>query len=100
LKWRSHMPIGQLVLVFPAAYLNSPSSMFGHTLLRLDASSDPDSVWLSQAISFGAQVGKHDNSAQYVWRGVITGYPGQFTVEPYVDKIQQYSHMENRNIWE
>ncbi|MCY1489287.1 hypothetical protein D9M68_230100 [compost metagenome] len=24
------------VLVFPAAYLNSPSSMFGHTLLRID----------------------------------------------------------------
>lgn len=100
LQWRSHMPTGQLVLVFPAAYLNSPSSMFGHTLLRLDASTNPGSVWLSQAISFGAQIGKNPNSVQYVWRGLITGYPGQFTVEPYVDKIQEYSHMENRDIWE
>jgi len=100
LAWRAQMPIGQLVLVFPAAYLNSPSSMFGHTLLRLDAEPDPDAVWLSRAINFGAQAGGADNSLFYIWRGLAGGYPGQFSVTSYVEKIRDYAFVENRDMWE
>lgn len=100
LDWREKMPAGQLVLVFPAAYLNSPSSMFGHTLLRLDPKPDPDSAWLSKAINFGARVDPDDNSVFYVWRGLAGGYPGRFSVVPYVRKIRQYAHLENRDMWE
>jgi hypothetical protein len=32
----SRMSRHSAVMIFPAAYLNSPSSMFGHTLLRID----------------------------------------------------------------
>ena len=99
-QWREQMPTGQLVLVFPAAYLNSPSSMFGHTLLRLDATPDPDSVWLSKAINFGAQAGGADNSLFYIWRGLAGGYPGQFSVGAYVEKIRDYAFVENRDMWE
>lgn len=98
--WRARMPIGQLVLVFPAAYLNSPSSMFGHTLLRLDDSRNPESVYLSRAINFGAQTGGGDNSALYIWRGLAGGYPGRFSVVSYVQKIHEYGFIENRDIWE
>ncbi|MDA3919312.1 MAG: DUF4105 domain-containing protein [Salinisphaera sp.] len=98
--WRARMPIGQLVLVFPAAYLNSPSSMFGHTLLRLDDSKNPESVYLSRAISFGAQTNGSDNSALYVWRGLAGGYPGSFSVVSYARKIHEYGFIENRDIWE
>lgn len=98
--WREQMPTGQLVLVFPAAYLNSPSSMFGHTLLRLDASAEPDSVWLSKAINFGAQAGGADNSLFYIWRGLAGGYPGQFSVTSYAEKIRDYAFVENRDMWE
>ncbi|MES1928972.1 hypothetical protein SADO_06947 [Salinisphaera dokdonensis CL-ES53] len=100
LAWREQMPIGQLVLVFPAAYLNSPSSMFGHTLLRLDATPEPDAVWLSRAINFGAQAGGADNSLFYIWRGLAGGYPGQFSVTSYVEKIRDYAFVENRDMWE
>lgn len=99
-EWREQMPIGQLVLVFPAAYLNSPSSMFGHTLLRLDATPDPESVWLSRAINFGAQTDGLDNSFFYIWRGLAGGYPGRFSVVPYADKIREYAFLENRDMWE
>lgn len=34
--WFADIKPHSTVLVFPAAYLNSPSSMFGHTLLRID----------------------------------------------------------------
>lgn len=99
-QWRDDMPIGQLVLVFPAAYLNSPSSMFGHTLLRLDERPDPDAVWLSRSINFGAQVDAEENSILYIWRGLAGGYPGQFSVVSYVDKIRDYAFIENRDMWE
>lgn len=100
LAWREQMPTGQLVLVFPASYLNSPSSMFGHTLLRLDETPDPPAVWLSKAINFGAQVNPDDNSIFYIWRGLAGGYPGRFSIVPYVTKIQEYAHLENRDMWE
>ncbi|WP_348760368.1 DUF4105 domain-containing protein [uncultured Salinisphaera sp.] len=98
--WRERMPIGQLVLVFPAAYLNSPSSMFGHTLLRLDASKTPESEYLSRAITFSAQTAGQDNSALYIWRGLAGGYPGRFSVSSYAQRIHQYGFLENRDIWE
>lgn len=98
--WRARMPIGQLVLVFPAAYLNSPSSMFGHTLLRLDESRNPESVYLSRSINFAAHTQGADNSALYVWHGLAGGYPGRFSVVSYVEKIHEYGFIENRDIWE
>ena len=35
-EWRKVIRAERVTLVFPAYHLNSPSSMFGHTLLRLD----------------------------------------------------------------
>lgn len=100
LEWRQQIPSARAVLVFPASYLNSPSSMFGHTLLRLDASTSPDDVWGSWAMTFGADINNKDNSILYVWRGLGGGYPGRFAMVSYATKIQEYSHMENRDMWE
>jgi len=98
-RWRSAVHASRAVLVFPAAYLNSPSSMFGHTLLRLDQGKD-SAVWLSWAVNFGAVSTEADNSFFYIYRGLAGGYPGRFALVPYVQKIQEYSHMENRDMWE
>ncbi len=100
LAWRAEIPSAKAVLVFPASYLNSPSSMFGHTLLRLDASDNPETVWNSWAVNFGAVTTAQDSSLLYVYRGLAGGYPGRFVIVPYVTKVQEYSHMENRDIWE
>ena len=98
-EWRDAIHANRAVLVFPAAYLNSPSSMFGHTLLRLDQGED-SAVWLSWAVNFGAVSSEADNSFFYIYRGLAGGYPGRFALVPYVQKIQEYSHMENRDMWE
>ena len=100
LEWRGAVHAKRAVLVFPASYLNSPSSMFGHTLLRLDQGDDDGAVWLSWAINFGAVTTEQDNSLFYIYRGLAGGYPGRFNLVPYVQKIQQYSNMESRDIWE
>ncbi|MFP1680186.1 DUF4105 domain-containing protein [Alloalcanivorax sp. C16-2] len=98
-EWRAAVHAKRAVLVFPASYLNSPSSMFGHTLMRLDQGDD-GAVWLSWAINFGAVTTEDDNSLFYIYRGLAGGYPGRFNLVPYVQKIQQYSNMESRDIWE
>ena len=90
------------VLIFPAAYLNSPSSMFGHTLLRIDQS-DIDqngTALLSYALNFGAFIEGSDNSILYAWKGLMGGYPGLFALLPYREKLSEYSRLENRDLWE
>lgn len=100
-EWRAFVADDQVTLVFPAYHLNSPSSMFGHTLLRLDDADDKNgSDWLSVAVNFGADVSHDDNSLFYAFKGLSGGYPGFFIVEPYFKKIQEYNQKEKRDIWE
>jgi len=100
-EWRERVHAGSATLIFPTYQLNSPSSMFGHTLLRLDpVDKDNWSDWLSYAVNFGANISNDDNSLTYVWNGLTGGYPGQFIVMPYFRKIQEYNRIEKRDIWE
>ena len=100
-KWRQLIPSHKVTLIFPAYHLNSPSSMFGHTLLRLDdAEEKHGSDWLSVAVNFGANVSSDDNSLFYAFKGLSGGYPGFFIVESYFKKIQEYNQTEKRDIWE
>lgn len=100
-QWREQMPAGKLVLIFPSYQLNSPSSMFGHTLLRVDpVDTDNHATWLSQAVNFGAVNTDQDGSAAYAFKGISGGYSGSFAVMPYFQKIKEYGHTENRDIWE
>ncbi|MGN0926419.1 Lnb N-terminal periplasmic domain-containing protein [Ectopseudomonas mendocina] len=101
-NWFADVNPHSTVLVFPAAYLNSPSSMFGHTLLRIDQP-DIDShntALLSYALNFGAFIEGNDNSILYAWRGLMGGYPGLFALVPYREKLSEYNRLENRDLWE
>lgn len=100
-EFRSLMKPKRTVLVFPSYYLNSPSSMFGHTLLRLDSGEAGEgSAYLSFAVNFGAIVSPDDGGLFYAFKGLTGGYPGQFAVDQYYKKIQEYNRGENRDIWE
>lgn len=100
--WYADIAPHGTVLVFPAAYLNSPSSMFGHTLLRIDPAGidTQGSVLLSYALNFGAYIEGSDNSILYAWKGLMGGYPGLFALLPYREKLAEYSRLENRDLWE
>lgn len=105
IKWRDNLNADKMVLVFPASYLNSPSSMYGHTLIRLDpATKEGDDKtkidWLSWAINYGAKTNNEDQSMFYAIKGLGGGYPGFFALQPYFEKIAEYNHGENRDIWE
>lgn len=100
LEWRQLVQADSVTMIFPAYHLNSPSSMFGHTLLRLDNSDETKTDWLSYAVNFGADIDNSDNSLIYAYQGLAGGYPGIFISEPYFKKIQEYNRIEHRDIWE
>jgi len=101
LIWRNAINAETVTLIFASHFVNSPSSMYGHTLLRIDPPKSVNpSQWLSYAVNFGANVREGENSLFYAWRGLTGGYPGLFAMEPYYKKIKQYSNIENRGLWE
>ena len=101
ISWRKDVQPEQVTLIFPTYHLNSPSSMFGHTLLRLDPGIDKgDSKWLSIAVNFGANTPDGENSLLYAYKGLAGGYPGLFVTDYYYKKIQEYNRIEHRDIWE
>jgi len=101
-EWFQDVAPHSAVLIFPAAYLNSPSSMFGHTLLRIDQADvqSNQTALLSYAVNFGAYIEGNDNSILYAWKGLMGGYPGLFAFVPYQEKLSEYRSLENRDLWE
>ena len=101
-NWYQEIAPHSAALIYPAAYLNSPSSMFGHTLLRIDQADfdQNSSALLSSALNFGAMMEGSDNSMLYAWKGLMGGYPGLFALLPYREKLAEYTRLENRDLWE
>ena len=86
-----------VTLVFPTAYLNSPASLFGHTLLHIRSRSG--SALLSNAVNYAAST-KETNGLIFAFKGIFGLYPGYYNVTPYSRKIQQYNDIDQRDIWE
>ncbi len=101
LEWRAQVNATRVSLIFPSAYINSPSSMFGHTLFRFDPENVEEGTdWLSWSLSFGANIDASDSSIAFAYRGIFGGYAGIYTMMHYFQKIKEYNHLENRDIWE
>ena len=89
-----------ITVVFPSAHPNSPSSMFGHTLLRFDKAGQTNQTrMLAYSDNYAANVDTK-NGAIYAIKGLTGGFIGRFSVVPYYIKLREYAQMENRDIWE
>jgi len=84
-------------VIFPTILMNSPASMFGHTLLRLDDSNGD--LLNSFAINYAAMT-DDTNAIIYAFKGLTGMYKGKFAVVPYYKKISEYNDIKNRDIWE
>ena len=99
-KWRATLNPSGLTLIFASAYLNSPSSMYGHTLLRVDAKNQNEQTrLLAYAVNFAANTAE-TNGLAFAANGLFGGYAGAFSLLPYYAKVREYSDFENRDIWE
>lgn len=100
-EWRRVLAVRSAVLVFAASYLNSPSSMYGHTFLRFDSGNpERNSPMLAWALNFGATIPPDENGFVYAYRGLFGGYPGRFAAGPYFEKLREYTRLESRDLWE
>ncbi|WP_328187384.1 Lnb N-terminal periplasmic domain-containing protein [Marinobacter sp. OP 3.4] len=101
-NWKAKLNTRAVTLVFAASYLNSPSSMFGHTFLRLDPPKEDGetNLLLANTISYAADAAEHDSEILFAYRGIFGGYPGITTVQPYYEMVRVYSDIENRDLWE
>ncbi|WGL60039.1 DUF4105 domain-containing protein [Pigmentibacter sp. JX0631] len=95
-KWLEFVNPNGAVLVFSSFYINNPSSMFGHTFLRIKNSSDP---LTDSGINFAANPDT-SNILAYTYKGLTGMFEGKFSLLPYSIKVQEYNNSESRDIWE
>ena len=91
------LEIESATMIYPAGYLNSPASMFGHLLLVLDRTGK-DRL-LSRAVNYAAVVGDSFGPL-FAFKGIFGLYDGVFAILPYYDKVEEYSAVNRRDIWE
>jgi len=97
-NWKQKLAAQQVTLLFPSMHLENPASMFGHTFIRFDR---PDhNHLLSYTLSYAASYDESDNVLVYSWKGITGGYPGKFFLQAYFETLQEYSDIEQRDIWE
>lgn len=87
-----------ITMLFTNAYMSNPSSLFGHTLFRIDTLRKGSQL-LAHGANFGADTGD-ENGVLYALKGLWGGYYGTFGIKPYYDVINLYNNIENRDIWE
>jgi hypothetical protein len=99
-RWFEEMNPDRLTLVFPAAYLNNPASMFGHTLLRIDAKGQNEQTrLLAYTINYAADT-HQQRGFEFAFKGLFGLYQGRFSIAPYYATVKVYGDIENRDIWE
>ena len=86
-----------VTLIFPTAHMNSPASMYGHTLLTIESAHG--GRLLSYAINYAA-VTTDTFGPLYIVKGLFGSYDGYFSILPYYAKLQEYSDVNDRDIWE
>lgn len=99
-KWRERLDPSSVTLVFASYYMNNPSSVFGHTLLRMNnRKSSSKHPLLDYGINYGA-IRTTNNGLVYAVLGIFGGMPGRFLNIPYYLKVQEYGNIESRDLWE
>ncbi len=99
-RWFVDFDADAVTMIFPAGFMNNPSSMFGHTFLRIDQRGQTEQTRiLAYTINYAAEL-PPDVGPEYAVKGIFGGYKGYFSTIPYYLKVQEYRDLENRDIWE
>jgi hypothetical protein len=92
-------------LIFSSFHSQNPSSVFGHTLLRLNQSGglNPSRTERSELLDYGINFAANPNTSNpilYAFLGFAGGFPGTFTSLPYYYKVREYADFDSRDLWE
>lgn len=97
--WIKTIAPHQVVLIYATDFMGNPSSMFGHTLFRIDPQKQQGLSLVSYAINYAATV-PNEQSWSYAWKGLTGQYPGEYALMPYYHKVKEYGDFESRDLWE
>lgn len=98
--WKSRLDARAVTLIFASSYMDNPSSMFGHTFLRLERSAPgEDRRLLDNTLNYAAYTGD-DGGVLFAVKGLLGLYPGTYTLMPYYMKVTEYNNIEDRDLWE
>lgn len=101
-QWFNTINPYTLTLVFASDYMGNPSSMFGHTLIRLDPPKKPNKNMdlVAYALNYAATTPPNENSAAYAFKGLTGKYGGEYSLMRYFYKTKEYGDLESRDMWE
>jgi len=87
-------------LVFASSFANSSASYFGHTFLRFHSRPGKESNGLlDYTLSYSAGVPADTSLLSLAINGVSGGFKAAMEIMPYYKKIDEYNHMEQRDLW-
>ncbi|ANF81446.1 hypothetical protein A3K93_04060 [Acinetobacter sp. NCu2D-2] len=98
-EWIGQIKPYKATLIYATDFMGNPSSMFGHTLLRLDPKNLKELNLVSYAVNYAATV-SDEQSWSYAWKGLTGQYPGEYSLMPYYRKVKEYGDFESRDLWE
>ncbi len=99
-RWKEQLGAKDIYLIFAASDLSSAASSFGHTFLRFH---NPKNTGKLELLDYGvnyAAVTGNDTGALYALKGLFGSYPGAYSMQPYHQKIREYTNLEGRDLWE
>lgn len=98
--WRARLNPDSATLIFADAYLDNPPSMYGHTLLRLNRMEHQGGErLLDYVVNYSADTATRSGII-FAAKGLFGGYPGRFSTTPFYIKVQEYTNLESRDLWE
>ncbi|MGC3819987.1 DUF4105 domain-containing protein [Acinetobacter sp. G11] len=97
--WIGQIKPYKATLIYATDFMGNPSSMFGHTLLRLDPKDQKQLNLVSYAVNYAATVTNGEGWA-FAWNGLTGQYPGEYSLMPYYRKVKEYGDLESRDLWE
>ncbi len=99
--WVQRINPGSVTLIFPNYYIDAPASMFGHTLLRINAGEPRRPALLNYAVNYAALVDPETTPLiEYGFKGIFGLFKGVFNIRPYYFSVLSYNDIELRDIWE
>jgi hypothetical protein len=99
-NWKAKLSPSGVSIIFAAYYLNNPASTYGHTFLKLKRQGyEKEKGLLDYTVNYAA-VTDTQNGVMFAIKGLLGGYRGRFSTEPYYIKIQQYNNIDFRDLWE
>lgn len=97
--WIGQIKPYKATLIYATDFMGNPSSMFGHTLLRLDPKNQKQLNLVSYAVNYAATV-TNGEGWSFAWNGLTGQYPGEYSLMPYYRKVKEYGDLESRDLWE